>query len=145
MTLSDSESWEWRARSFGSRAAEYAKYRPGYPAAVTDWALETCGEKGALDVFDLGAGTSKPTANLVARAATVTAVEPDDQMRAYLACQYPQVAAKAGSAEEIPLPESSMDAVLIGQEFHWFDAARALPVNRASTTLWWNVRRTVEH
>ena len=29
-----------RARSFGAVAAAYARYRPGYPAAALDWALQ---------------------------------------------------------------------------------------------------------
>ncbi len=35
--------------------------------------------------------------------------------------------ALAGSAEQIPLPDASVDAVLCGQSMHWFDLSRALP------------------
>ena len=32
-----------------------------------------------------------------------------------------------GRAEEIPLPDASVDAVLAGQALHWFDLDRAIP------------------
>jgi len=32
-----------------------------------------------------------------------------------------------GRAEEIPLPDASVDAVLAGQALHWFDLSRAIP------------------
>src|SRR4051794_12362299 len=35
--------------------------------------------------------------------------------------------ARSGTAESIPLPDVSVDAVVVGQAFHWFDPARALP------------------
>ncbi|MGW4843103.1 class I SAM-dependent methyltransferase [Nocardia brasiliensis] len=116
--------WSRRARSFGDHAEQYARYRPAYPMAATEWALAQCGRRN-LHVLDLGAGTGKLTANLVAVGARVTAVEPDARMWAFLAAQYPQVVVKAGSAEAIPLLDGSMDAVLIGQAFHWFDQERA--------------------
>ncbi|MCA1720409.1 MAG: class I SAM-dependent methyltransferase, partial [Actinobacteria bacterium] len=53
--------------------------------------------------------------------------------------------ALAGTAEQIPLPDASVDALLVGQAFHWFDAARAVPemerVVRPGGTigLLWNV------
>jgi SAM-dependent methyltransferase len=39
----------------------------------------------------------------------------------------PSVRALPGSAESIPLPDASVDAVLCGQSMHWFDLSRALP------------------
>jgi ubiquinone/menaquinone biosynthesis C-methylase UbiE len=71
-------------------------------------------------VLDLAAGTGKLTRLLVATGADVVAVEPDPAMRVAL----PE--ALAGSAEAIPLPDGSVDAVTVGQAFHWFDAPAAL-------------------
>jgi SAM-dependent methyltransferase len=73
-------------------------------------------------VLDLGAGTGKLTRALLALGMEVVAVEPDDAMRAVVPTE-----ALAGTAEDIPLPDASVDAVLVGQAFHWFDAERALP------------------
>jgi SAM-dependent methyltransferase len=116
-----------RARSFGAIAAAYQAHRPGYPDSGIDWALEPLGGPGRLRLLDLAAGTGKLTASLVTRptAVEVTAVEPDPEMLAVLRATLPTVAALAGSAEAIPLPDASVDAVLVGQAFHWFDPDRA--------------------
>jgi SAM-dependent methyltransferase len=78
-------------------------------------------------VVDLGAGTGIMTGSLDALGADVTAVEPDQDMLAELRHQLPGVRAKQGSAEAIPLPDGSADAVLAAQSMHWFDMDRALP------------------
>jgi SAM-dependent methyltransferase len=52
----------------------------------------------------------------------VVAIEPDDAMRALIS----GVAALPGTAEEMPLPDDSADAVFCGEAFHWFDGAVAL-------------------
>lgn len=113
-----------RARSFGALAEDYHRHRPGYPAAALDWALEPLGA-GRL-VLDLGAGTGKLTESLAERPGVdVVAVEPDPAMLGVLRAVLPTVSSLAGSAEVIPLPDTSVDAVLVGQAFHWFDAERA--------------------
>jgi SAM-dependent methyltransferase len=112
-----------RARSFGAAAAAYAQHRPGYPDAAVDWALEPVAG-GILRLLDLAAGTGKLTEALLPRG-TVTAVEPDPAMLAELRARFPGVDALEGSAEAIPLPDASFDAVFVGQAWHWFDADRA--------------------
>jgi SAM-dependent methyltransferase len=112
-----------RARSFGAAAAAYAEHRPGYPAAAVDWALAPVAG-GPLRLLDLAAGTGKLTEALLSRG-TVIAVEPDPAMRAELRTRFPEVDAREGSAETIPLRDGSVDAVLVGQAWHWFDADRA--------------------
>ena len=112
-----------RARSFGAAAAAYAQHRPGYPAAAVDWALAPVAG-GALRLLDLAAGTGKLTEALLARG-TVIAVEPDPAMRAELVARFPGTDAREGSAEAIPLPDGCVDAVLVGQAWHWFDPERA--------------------
>jgi SAM-dependent methyltransferase len=82
---------------------------------------------GSLRVLDLGAGTGKLTAQLVALGADVTAVEPDELMLAELRRALPSVRALTGSAEAVPLVSASVDAVLCAQSLHWFDLSRALP------------------
>ncbi|MFF2083018.1 class I SAM-dependent methyltransferase [Nocardia sp. NPDC058176] len=116
-----------RASSFGSQAAIYAEHRPDYPAASVRWALEPLGGRDAPVVLDLGAGTGKLTEGLLAVGAEVIAVEPDDAMRAELVRRFPGVTALSGTAEAIPLADRSVDAVVAGQAFHWFDQERAFP------------------
>jgi SAM-dependent methyltransferase len=109
--------------SFGPAAGDYERVRPSYPAEAVTWLLG--GERRR--VLDLGAGTGKLTRVLVALGHDVVAVEPIDEMRAQLGVALPDVEALAGSAEAIPLPDRSVDAVTVGQAFHWFDTVRALP------------------
>jgi SAM-dependent methyltransferase len=110
-------------------ATTYARYRPGYPADAVTWALAPA-ERPHAHLLDLGAGTGKLTEALLDRAGPggrVTAVDPDPAMLAQLRYRHPSVDAREGSAEDIPLPDASVDAVLVGQAFHWFDRDRAMP------------------
>ncbi|MBB5804317.1 ubiquinone/menaquinone biosynthesis C-methylase UbiE [Saccharothrix ecbatanensis] len=110
--------------SFGSAAAAYAEHRPDYAQAAVRWALEPA---PGLRVLDLGAGTGKLTATLVALGADVVAVEPDSAMLIELRRALPGVRVLPGSAEAIPLPDASVDAVLAGNALHWFDMVVAGP------------------
>ncbi|MFF3500228.1 class I SAM-dependent methyltransferase [Streptomyces sp. NPDC003247] len=112
------------ASSFGAVAAAYAEHRPDYARAAVRWALEPA---PGPRVLDLGAGTGKLTATLVALGADVIAVEPDPAMLTELRRSLPAVRALPGSAEAIPLPDASVDAVLAGNALHWFDMAVAGP------------------
>jgi SAM-dependent methyltransferase len=113
--------------SFGGAAAAYAEHRPDYAEAAVRWALEPVWDRRPVQVVDIGAGTGKLTATLVGLGAEVTAVEPDPQMLAELRRAMPEVRSVPGSAEEMPLPDASVDAVLAGQAMHWFDLDRAMP------------------
>jgi len=113
--------------SFGAAAAAYAEHRPDYAEAAVRWALEPVWSRRPLRVIDIGAGTGKLTATLVRLGADVTAVEPDQDMLAELHRELPSVRSVPGSAEEIPAPDGSADAVLAGQAMHWFDMDRAMP------------------
>jgi SAM-dependent methyltransferase len=113
--------------SFGAAAAAYARYRPGYATGAVGWALEPVRARRPVRVVDLGAGTGKLTATLAGLGADVTAVEPDREMLAELRRGMPEVRSVPGSAEELPLADASVDAVLAGQAMHWFDLGRAIP------------------
>jgi SAM-dependent methyltransferase len=77
-------------------------------------------------VLDVGAGTGKLTRAVAPTGATLIALEPVPEMRAVLEREVPAARALAGRAEEIPLPDGSVDAIVAGQAFHWFDGRRAL-------------------
>lgn len=113
--------------SFGTVAAAYAEHRPVYAEAAVEWVLAPVRERRPLRVADIGAGTGKLTAMLAGLGADVTAVEPDPEMLAELRRAMPGVRSVPGSAEELPLADASVDAVLAGQAMHWFDLDRALP------------------
>jgi ubiquinone/menaquinone biosynthesis C-methylase UbiE len=131
-----------RSLSFGEEAAAYERGRPSYPPEAIDWLLPP----GARDVLDLGAGTGKLTVRLVERGLDVVAVDPIPEMLEVLRRSLPDTPALLGSAEEIPLPDASVDSVLVAQAWHWFDPERAVsevarvlrPGGRIG--LVWNVR-----
>jgi SAM-dependent methyltransferase len=102
----------------------YDEHRPDYPEAAVRWALELA---PGMRVLDLAAGTGKLTRVLAGLAVDVVAVEPDDQMLGQLRETLPSVTCMSGKAEAIPLPDGSVDAVLVGQALHWFDMERAGP------------------
>jgi SAM-dependent methyltransferase len=121
--VTSDEHRQARAVSFGAVADAYERGRPPYPPEAIDWLLPA----GAARVLDLGAGTGKLTRQVSDRGLDVTAVEPSEGMREQLRRVVPGVRALAGSAERIPLPGRSVDAVLVAQAWHWVDPVVAVP------------------
>lgn len=78
---------------------------------------------GREPVRDLGPGTGRLSAVLLGLGVEVVAVEPDNAMRALVP---PGATVLAGTAEQVPLPDRSVDAVPVGQAWHWFDRHQAL-------------------
>ncbi len=119
---------EQPTRRFTSRADNYARYRPTYPPAALDWLSAAAALRPGSVVADVGSGTGILTALLLARGATVYAVEPNAAMRAAaeaaLADQ-PGFISIDATAEASGLPEASIDLVTAGQAFHWFEAEAA--------------------
>jgi SAM-dependent methyltransferase len=102
--------------AFDAVAVDYDRGRPGWPAAMLE-GIE------ADDVLDLAAGTGKLTRLLLDRYRHVVAVEPLAGMRALLP---PRADVMEGSAEDVPLPDRSVDAAFIAEAFHWFDSNAAV-------------------
>jgi SAM-dependent methyltransferase len=134
------------AEGFEAGAGLYASGRPGYPAEIDDWLRDALGLAPGKAAIDLGAGTGKFTARLVATGATVTAIEPVAAMRAEFRRALPGVESVEGNAEAIPLPDGGYDAVVCAQAFHWFATPAALAEIRrvlkvgGALGLVWNVR-----
>src|SRR5436305_1933901 len=91
------------AHSVPTAMQAYAYGRPRYPVEAVQWALPD----GARTVLDLAAGTGKLTQRLLELGLDVIAVEPSDEMRAFVPNE---ARALAGSAEAIPLSPASVDA-----------------------------------
>ncbi|MDQ2760160.1 MAG: class I SAM-dependent methyltransferase [Actinomycetota bacterium] len=127
------------AQSFDAAACDYERARPDYPHEAGRWLSERLSLRPGRTVLDLAAGTGKLTRLLAPTGARVVAVEPVAGMRTQLAKALAGLELLEGTAESIPLPCASVDAVTVAQAFHWFDGERALSeihrVSRASGRL----------
>ncbi len=140
-------SREEMSTSFGTAAGAYESGRPDYPREAVDWMLAPVRRDArALRVADVGAGTGKLTRTIVETGAEVVAVDPDAGMLAALREHVHGVPTFVGTAERLPLPDASVDAVLLGQAWHWVDpvaaSAEAARVLRSGGVLGlvWNIR-----
>ena len=135
---------------FSSRAKNYAKYRPSYPAGVIDVLRRDCGLSQDSKVADIGSGTGLLAKLFLDFGCEVFGVEPNAEMRqggeACLA-GYGRFHSLNGQAENTGLRPASMDLVAAGQAFHWFEPVAARVEFRrilrrpAWVALIWNERR----
>lgn len=109
--------------SFGNVADTYDRVRPPYSQQCLDLAQRALELGTDARVLDLAAGTGRLTRELARRFEHVIAVEPNDAMRALI--EHGDV--RAGAAEAIPVEVASVDAVFVGEAFHWFDTGAAIP------------------
>jgi SAM-dependent methyltransferase len=129
-----------RGLKFGTVAEQYDRYRPGPPES----AVALAGDLRGLEVLEVGAGTGKLTRFLTGLGASLSVVEPDDEMRKVLARRSPEAHVLVGQAESVPAPDASFDAVFSSSAWHWFkqpdatnELARVLRDNGA-LSVWWN-------
>jgi ubiquinone/menaquinone biosynthesis C-methylase UbiE len=134
------------ATGFARSVEAYERGRPDYPPEAIAYLRRELDLRDGRTVVDLAAGSGKLTRQLVPLGCEVIAVEPVDEMRAAIGAG---IRTLKGTAEAIPLPDASADAVTVAQAFHWFDGPKALAeiarVLRPGGTLAlaWN-RRPVE-
>jgi SAM-dependent methyltransferase len=134
------------AKGFAKEALAYARGRPEYPVALDQWLRDSLQLDETRTVVDLGAGTGKFARRLLASGANIIAVEPVSEMLAQLTRILPDVAARSGTAENIPINDGAVDAVVCAQSFHWFASNTALAEIRrvlkpgGRLGLIWNVR-----
>ncbi len=111
---------------FESGSDLYEQARPGYPDAAVDHLMDWAGLTADSRILDLAAGTGKLTRQLHSRGARCVAVEPSPSMGQVFRQVVPRVPLVAGTAEHVPIVSATMDAVVVAQAFHWFEADTAL-------------------
>jgi SAM-dependent methyltransferase len=111
---------------FESGSDVYERARPSYPSEAVDLLMETAGLAPGSRVLDLAAGTGKMTRQLVERGLVCLAAEPSPSMREVFTRVVPGVPLVGATAEQIPLADATVDAVVVAQAFHWFDPPTAL-------------------
>jgi SAM-dependent methyltransferase len=135
---------------FSDRVADYVRTRPGYPAAVLELLGAETGFTPFAVVADIGAGTGLSAEMFLKNGNPVIGVEPNADMRSAaesLLFGYPHFRSVAGTAEDTTLPTASVDLVVAGQAFHWFDQAKArteferIVQPGGFVALMWNTRR----
>lgn len=117
---------EVAAGGFQAGADAYERGRPSYGDDLVAWLVGHLGVGPGRKVLDLAAGTGKLTRLLAAAGGELIAVEPVEAMRRNLQATSPGIVVLDGTAESLPLPDASVDAVTVAQAFHWFEPAAAL-------------------
>jgi len=151
-SLAEPESSAEPKSRFTSRVGNYVRYRPGYPAALLELLRGPWGLSRETVIADVGSGTGLLSRLFLANGNEVFGIEPNAAMReageAYLAefrgFRFHSV---PGSAEATTLPDASVDAVVAGQAFHWFEPVatraefRRVLRREGWLALIWNERR----
>ncbi len=114
------------AQGFTAGVDAYERARPTYPPDAVQAIVETLALAPGRTLLELGAGTGKLTRLVAPAGARILALEPVEAMRSKLLAVVPGVELVEGTAEAIGLPNASVDAIVVAQAFHWFDAVRAL-------------------
>jgi SAM-dependent methyltransferase len=112
---------------FSNRVDDYVKYRPSYPAEIISFLQGSYNLSADKLIADIGAGTGISTALFLDAGYRVIAVEPNLEMREKsieLLGSQPGFKVQNGTAENTGLETGSIDAVIAGQAFHWFDAVK---------------------
>ena len=107
-------------QKFTGKADLYEKFRPSYPDELIDFLYDNA---RCENVADIGAGTGKFTRCLLKKPWSVTAVEPNEDMRSKLA-EIGGIKIVNAPAESTTLADKSVGLATAAQAFHWFDEDR---------------------
>jgi ubiquinone/menaquinone biosynthesis C-methylase UbiE len=111
-------------KRFSDRVEDYIKYRPSYPAESIDYILHKSQIPQGAAIADVGSGTGISSKLFLNRGYQVYGVEPNEPMRqgaeTYLKAQAGFTSIN-GSSEHTTLPDQSVDLIIAGTAFHWFN------------------------
>ncbi|HQY20817.1 MAG TPA: class I SAM-dependent methyltransferase [Ignavibacteria bacterium] len=112
---------------FSDRVKNYVKYRPHYPIELLTFLINECGLTESSVIADIGSGTGISAEMFIENGNMVFAVEPNMEMRKAAEKFFSgnkNFISIDTSAESTGLSENSIDFVIAGQAFHWFDAEK---------------------
>jgi len=139
------------AKGFDIADQSYDIGRPSYPQQFITKHIQKEFPKGDqhVTVMDLACGTGKLTTHLVAAlnkdTTRMLALEPAKGMRESFSQKFPNIDVMSGGANAIPLLDDCLDAIFVGQAFHWFANEESLKEMhrvlkpRGLLSLWWNL------
>ncbi len=118
-------------KRFTGLADIYAKARPTYPDEAIEYILDICKLSQNSDLADIGCGTGISSQLFAERGVNVIGVEPNADMRLKAAELIDRVKPGTlrlvdGTAENTTLEDSSVNAIVCAQAFHWFKPDLAL-------------------
>ena len=109
---------------FNGRHQDYQAARPSYAQVFLDWLGELYAPPERYTAADIGSGTGKLSAQLLAAGFRVCGVEPNPDMRGAAEALLggdPRFSSSNGTDHDTGLPDRSVDMVAAAQAFHWFD------------------------
>jgi len=136
---------------FSNRAANYVLYRPHYPVAIMEFLRKAGLLSKETVVADIGSGTGISSELFLQNGNVVYRVEPNKEMREAAENSFgnnPHFKSINGTAEATMLPNESVDLIIAGQAFHWFEREVAkreflrIAKPGANLVLMWNDRKT---
>lgn len=106
-------------RSFDAVADVYDRIRPSYPGELFDELFRALPPSPAI--IEVGPGTGQATGDLLARGATVWAVELGPSLASVLRAKLPseRLRVEVGDFESVPAPGPIADAVFSATAYHW--------------------------
>lgn len=112
-------------KRFSDRVKNYVKYRPHYPKEILTLLIKECELSESSVIADIGSGTGISSELFIENGNKVFAVEPNREMRKAAEKFFSKdknFISINTSAESTGLSENSIDIIIAGQAFHWFDA-----------------------
>lgn len=136
---------------FSNRVENYIKFRPDYPSEIITF-LTSAGMLSKRSVVaDIGSGTGISAELFLKNGNEVIGVEPNKEMREAaekLLSAHSNFKSVNAAAEATGLKDKSVDLIIAGQAFHWFDKEKSkeefgrILKNDGVAALMWNDRRT---
>lgn len=136
---------------FSNRVDNYIKFRPDYPVEILAFLKQKGFLKSDSVIADIGSGTGISAELFLKEGNVVFGVEPNKEMREAgerLLSGYKKFKSIDATAEDTSLENSSVDLIVAGQAFHWFDKEKSKEEFKrilkpdGIVLLMWNDRRT---